>query len=199
VFQTADIIAIYGTSWVSRLISFFTGGPSHVAIVVKFGSSKVLFESTSLNQSKCLYHNKVVSGCQFSSPLAIIEQAIQDGGYVEVWRVAEGRKVSTSLMDRMAFSFVRRGARYDLRGALRSGTRIVKRWWMPASNAHRLFCSAAVYELLEVVGLVNQDNSAKYSPAKLMRTLREQGTYRKIDEITQYNWLERSGGEYCSR
>lgn len=196
-FQSSDIIAVYGTSFVSRVIRLLTWGPSHVGCVVNHGEKKVLFESTSLNETKCLYHDRVVVGCQFSDPMEVIGHVVASGGWVEVWRVAEGREVDTRPMDRLAFSLVRRGVRYDYSGAFYSGTRIVKRWWMPAERAHSLFCSAAVYGLLEVCGLVNQDNAAKYSPARLMRLLRSQGTYRKIDEITRDNWLERSSDMYC--
>lgn len=197
-FQPSDLLFVYGTSWVSRVIRLFTWGPSHVGCVVRHGNKRVLFESTSLNDTKCLYSDRIVVGCQFSEPLAIIGRVVADGGRVEVWRVAEGREVDTTLMDRLAFSLVRRGASYDYLGALRSGTKVIRRWWMPDEGAHSLFCSAAVYELLEVSGLVNQDNAGKYSPAKLLRLLRSQGTYRKIDEITRDNWLERSSHRYCS-
>ncbi|MCP9473346.1 MAG: hypothetical protein NNA30_11490 [Nitrospira sp.] len=193
--EAGDILAFHGTDWLSLMIRFWTFGPSHVGIIVDHGRHLVLFEATSRNATDCLFAGTRVSGAQFSNPHERIGSCIRDGGFVDIWKPAAGAEpdpLQRHRMEKLALRLVMIGAGYDYSGALLSGTRIASRFdfLLPEERRYQLFCSSAVHQILETAGMVNKDNSSRYSPARLMRMLNRQGIYRRFLRINRDNWEE---------
>ena len=91
----------------------------------------------------------------------------------------------------MIRDFVFIQATYDTIGALISGTRLFKRTrlipflskWLRI-DLDALFCSEMIAAILQRTGHMNRDNPTKFSPATLVRTLVNQGTYKMAGELS---------------
>ena len=170
--QPGDVVACWGTDWVSRVISLMTVSvlppwgwcwpPSHVAIISGDGE---WFESTTLVGS--------ARGVQSHAPA---ERWVAYRGCCVVLRptvtlTPEQRERMHSELQQMVNS----GVPYDLTGAVLSGTRLV-RYVVPASE-RRLFCSELVARVLMTVGLMNWASPAGFSPGRLCRELVKSGAF----------------------
>lgn len=187
-FEPGDIIAFYGSDWRSRVIELATWGPSHVGIVSEWpldappsvGSyviKHVLVESTTLCRHPCLETGKHFDGVQVQDPWNRIEDY---QGRAKLFRLAPHRKLTDAQRDDLtAFLSDWIGRPYDMRGALWSGTKILK-WLprMPYSDLGSLFCSEMIVGVLQQLGHVCVSyNAGKFSPASMMWLLLESGVY----------------------
>ena len=183
--EPGDILAFYGDGFSSRLIELVTWGPSHVGIVAKWEvpdidgdwvSRIVLVESTSLCVRPCLVAGQHISGVQAQDPW----QRIGDyNGQVRRYRLADHWTLGSDEEDLLT-AMCRRwmGRSYDYRGALWSGTKILK--WLPRlpySDLGSLFCSELIAACLQRLGRLCVSNAGVFNPGSLVRTLVKSGVY----------------------
>ena len=179
---TGDVIACWGTDWVSLLISLMTinilppwswrlvWGPSHVAIIHCDSNGKPWwYESTMMVDGKC--------GVQAHEP-------------AERWAAYKGRCVVYQInprelgpgdseeMGRQLLWFLQRQTTYDIVGALLSGTRILR--WFTVAGDSSLFCSEMVCEVLQSVGVINRQSATALNPLRLIRQLVTNGTHHYL-------------------
>lgn len=199
--QCGDIFACWGTDRISRMISLETSslfgpsglrfGPSHVAIAAnRFNPDSLRqywYESTTLTQRPCLDAGRPVSGAQVHPIEDRIHDYLQAGGTVVVYRLTEIDRMShdeqMKLVD-MLQSFTggpdHSPKTYDTVGAICSGTRYVKRFTAWRNQLDNLFCSELIAAVLQRLCRLCRRNPADYTPARLLRSLVTQGTYRKL-------------------
>ena len=185
--QPGDILACYGTDRVSRTISLATAslrrpqrlwaGPSHVGLVVAHPSrGLILVESTSLCEHDCLFQGRRVSGVQGHYPETRINDYLADGGHVDVWRLNPfwnlSEEESGELTTVLFRDFVNRHSRYDMRGAITSGTRFLCKLlsWLE-TDLETVFCSELIAFALMRLHRMPLSNATQYSPARLLRRL----------------------------
>lgn len=206
---SGDIIACYGTDAVSRMISLGTSSllaprgtriaPSHVAIIADFDGSPLWCESTMLSERQCLLSHRLVRGVQVHPPEGRIRDYVDRGGRVVVFRLSPIDTLTAeegAMITQMIRGFVSVQATYDTIGALISGTRIFKRTRIVPLLSHwlridldALFCSEMIAAILQRIGRMNRDNPTKFSPASLVRTVVNQGTYQLAGEL----WANEKG------
>jgi len=199
-----DVLACYGTDVVSRIISLGTSSllaprgtrfaPSHVAIVAEIDGDRLWCESTMHSERECILSRRLVRGVQVHYAEDRVRDYVERGGRVVVFRLSpidalthEEQKTITQIIR----DFVSVQATYDTIGALISGTRIFKRTrlipllsnWLPI-DLDALFCSEMIAAILQRAGRMNRDNPTKFSPANLVRTLVNQGTYKIGGELS---------------
>jgi hypothetical protein len=185
--KPGDILACYGTDRVSRTISFGTAsvrrprrlwlGPSHVGIVVEHPSRGLLVvESTSLCDHPCVFQGRRVSGAQAHYPEQRIGDYLTAGGRVDVWRLnpfwAFSDGESAEITQLLCRYFVGRHLRYDMRGAITSGTRVLCKVlsWLE-TDLETVFCSELLAFALMRLHRLPLDNATQFSPARLLRRL----------------------------
>lgn len=157
-------------------------GPSHVAIACQHGKSVLWVESTMLCPRPCLIRDKFVKGCQAHDPQHRIDDYLKAGGRVDLYRLSPIDQLSQA--DRVLLStilidhHVDMRVDYDLLDALFSGTLIGRRLAHLFGTHKRAFCSELIAKVLMRVGRMNRGNPNKYSPARLLRRLVRDGTYR---------------------
>ena len=93
-FQPGDLVACYGSDWISRVIQWVTWspfstselrlGPSHVAIMTESDRGLLWVESTTLCPHPCVVRGELVSGCQAHEPSNRIQDYLSMGGSVAV-------------------------------------------------------------------------------------------------------------------
>ena len=199
--QCGDIFACWGTDRISRLISLETSslfgpaglrfGPSHVAIAAnRWHPDSVYpywYESTMLAKRPCLDAGRPVSGAQVHMIGDRIADYLSAGGTVVVYRLTEIDRMSLDeqmkLVD-MLQTFTggpdRSPVTYDTVGALCSGTRYVKRFTAWRNQLDNLFCSELIAAVLQRLCRLCRRNPAQFTPARLLRSLVTQGTYREL-------------------
>jgi hypothetical protein len=190
-FQPLDIVACFGADITSRTISWATAsplapsrlriGPSHVAVICEFQGQSVWIESTSQCSHPCLVHGEIMTGCQAHKPETRIDDYVQQGGCIDLYRLSPVDQLSqreSALLTRILLRhFVGRRVTYDFGGALLSGTRLFKHTrLLPGADLHSLFCSELAAKVLMRLGRLNRDNPTKYNPASLLRQLVREGT-----------------------
>lgn len=194
-FQPGDIAACYGTDWTSRLIRWGTCsifppaplrlGPSHVALLCRWRERMIWVESTTLCQHPCLFHQRPVSGVQAHAPEERIGDYVRQHGWVEIYRLTqfhrlcpqESRLLTKLLLD----EFLGVELRYDLRGAMLSGTRLLQLTrCFPGADLEELFCSELVAAVVMRMQRMNHSNPSRYNPARLLRELVHLGKYQKV-------------------
>ena len=192
-FEPGDIVACYGNDWVSRTVSATTSsvvgpaglriGPSHVAMICQYRDRHLWVESTTMCDHPCEVHCEPVDGAQAHVPANRIADYVGDGGRVEVYRLVGLNKLASSestLLTRILLRHVLGRRRdYDLRGALLSGTKLLR--FLPGAKLDDLFCSELVAALLMRLGRMNHSNPARYHPGRLLRELVRTGVYRRVD------------------
>lgn len=195
--ENLDIFACWGSCAASRVISYGTSslfgpkrlkfGPSHVAMSVylkPFGY--VWLESTSLCTRPCLYHNVQKSGIQVHRPVDRIDDYLNQGGRIDVYRLTQIDRVhscETSKLTEVCWDLIYANASYDLGHALISGTRVFKySRLLPGADLEQLFCSELCAAILQAMGRMNRIDPGVYNPACLLRTLIRQGTYRFLTD-----------------
>lgn len=192
-YEAGDLVACYGTNAASRFISAITAqptapgglrwGPSHVAIVCKYRDRDLWVESTTMCDHPCEIQCEPVDGVQAHIPQNRIADYVSSGGRVDVYRLVGLNKLSeaeSKLLTQIVLRHLlgRRRA-YDLRGALISGTRLLR--LIPGAKLEDLFCSELVAAVLMRLGRMNHSNPARYHPARLLRELVRTGVYRRVD------------------
>jgi len=194
--EPGDLAACYGADAASRVIRWGTFspfgpsglrfGPSHVAIICQYGGQPLWVEATTLCRRPCLVREQVVSGAQAHDPDERVADYENDDGRVERYRLTEISSLSSDesqLLSRILIGhFVRRGRRYDLCGALLSGTRAFQLSRLfPAADLASLFCSELVAAVLMRLNRMNHANPTRFNPARLLRELVRTGKYRRLE------------------
>lgn len=194
-FEPGDIAACYAPDWTGRLISLGTAsllaprglriGPSHVALFCERQGEILWMESTTLCPRPCLVRGQPVSGTQAHPVADRIDDYVRIGGRVDLYRLTplnvltplESRLLTSLLFDQILAP----GVRYDLPGALLSGTRLFQLSRLfPGADLERLFCSELVAALLMRLGRMNRSNPTRFNPARLLRHLVRTGSYRRV-------------------
>lgn len=184
-FEPGDIVAFYGSEWRSRVIELVTGGPSHVGIVCEwpladpsggYETRNLLIESTTMCQRPCVIAGRRIEGVQAQFPWDRINDY---GGQATIYRLADHWQLNDAERDDFSdLAGVWMGRPYDFRGALWSGTRILKFLpRMPYSDLGTLFCSELIAACLQRLGRLCVTNAGFFNPASLLRTLVKSGVY----------------------
>lgn len=195
-FQPGDIAACWGRDWPGMGVSFATAsllapaglrwGPSHVAVLTQHAGRSLWVESTTLAPRACLVRGRRTAGIQVHRPADRIRDYLTVGGRVSLYRLVPIESLSSAeaaLLDRILLEHLVPGtAPYDLGGAILSGTRVFH-WTrlFPGADLARLFCSELVAAVLMRLGRLQRGNPTRYHPARLLRTLVRNGTYRRLD------------------
>lgn len=194
-FQPGDLAACYGTDVASRLISLGTSSllappglrwaPSHIALLCTHGEGRLWVESTTLAPRPCRLQQRCVSGVQAHLPAARIADYCRAGGRVDLYRLVEIESLSRDedrLLTRILLVHLVGTSRpYDLAGALLSGTRLFQLSRLfPGADLQQLFCSELAAAVLMRLGRLGRDNPTRFHPARLLRTLVRNGTYRRV-------------------
>jgi hypothetical protein len=197
-YEPGDLFACHGMDRAARVIRWGTCspwaprglrlGPSHVAVCGSMavpGSELrqvVWIESTTLSRLPCLVRGEPTAGMQVHYPSQRIAEYRAAGGRVDLYRLAKIQALDddeAALLNRILLEhFVRAGVRYDMRGAILSGARLLK--WagcLPSANLDQLFCSEVCAAVLMRLGRMNHENPTRFNPASLLRELVGQGVY----------------------
>lgn len=193
--EPGDLAACYGTDAASRVIRCATWsplgpaglrfGPSHVAMICRCAGRPLWVEATTLCSRPCVIRQLVTGGAQAHDPESRIKDYEAAGGFVERFRLTDINALSreeSRLLSRILIGhFVHRGRRYDLGGALLSGTRVfqVTRLF-PAADLDSLFCSELVAAVLMRLNRMNHANPTRFNPSRLLRELVRAGKYRCV-------------------
>jgi len=138
----------------------------------------LLYESTTLNDQPCVIRGRQLPGVQAQEPAERI--AAYDGRVwlyrlTPPWRSDFTAERSTRLTGHL---LARIGQQYDGRGAVLSGTRVIKHLWAwRRVDRSSLFCSEYLAAVLQHVGLFPISNASKITPAALIRQLVEAEVY----------------------
>lgn len=199
--QCGDIFACWGTDAISRMISLETSslrgpaglrfGPSHVAIAAnRWHPDSVYpywYESTSIAKRPCLDAGRIVSGAQVHQIWDRIHDYTVAGGTVVVYRLtdidamnAEEQLHLVDMLQKFTGRPDRQPVTYDTVGAICSGTRVVRRISAWRNQLDNLFCSELIAAVLQRLCRLCRRNPADYTPARLLRALVTQGTYRRL-------------------
>lgn len=199
-FEPLDIAACYGTGFTAQAISYGTAsllapprlriGPSHVAVLCEFHGRMVWIESTTLCEHPCVIMARPINGCQAHLPEMRIQDYLQTGGRVDLYRLSPIEKLSTEeshLLTRILVRhFIGQQVSYDLGGALLSGTRLFKRTrLLPSADLNELFCSELVAAVCMRLGRMNRSNPTRFNPACLLRELVRPGTFQFCHSFTK--------------
>ena len=192
-FEPGDLVACYGADIASRCISTITAspiapkhlrlGPSHIAIVCRYRDRDLWVESTTMCDHPCEIRCERTNGVQAHLPENRIADYTERSGQVDVYRLVGLNKLSAAesatLTQIVLHHLLGRRRSYDMRGALLSGTRLLR--YLPAAKLEDLFCSELVAALLMRLGRMNHSNPARYHPARLLRELVRTGVYTRFD------------------
>lgn len=193
-FRAGDIAACYGADLTSRFIRLQTGslisrprlGPSHVAIIVpsQLSPSKLDYlwcESTTMCRRPCSMQKRWVDGVQLHNPHGRIDDYLQPGGRVDLYRIAPFWQLNMSEMGLLTTTALDcLGLHYDMPGALLSGTRLCSRILQPRECLSSFFCSELLAVMLMRIGLINHSHPRRYNPARLIRELLRTDKYRLV-------------------
>lgn len=198
-FLPGDIAACHGADWMSRCIRWGTAslirspriGPSHVAMIAALPIADLhrepqelyWWESTTLCHRPCLLAEQCVSGVQVHSPADRISDYVAAGGRVDIYRLAHFHRLDRReelLLATLLTSLM--GSRYDMTGALLSGTRVFQLTRLfPGADLHSLFCSEMLAAVLMRLNRMNHDNPTRFNPARLLRVLVRTGLYARVE------------------
>lgn len=175
--KAGDIIGFSGTGIVSDVINVSTQGiprwgVSHVGIVADYKDDLVLFESTSLSPTNCIIQKKKVKGVQ----AARLEDITLRGG--KIWHYPLYRELySADRLKLNRFLMSKMGARYDYRGAIRSGGLLVRflAHILKGQDLEQLFCSELTAACFNHVGIIPTSDASSYSPNAFVRRSTRQG------------------------
>lgn len=193
-FLPFDLFVCWGTDKVSRFISAVTSwpfgpprlriGPAHVAFCVDWYNHPLWAESTGICKHPCLYHNAVISGCQFHNIADRIEDYVKIGGRVDVYRLAPMWQLKADqtreLLSVVCNEYVGKEVGYDLDGAMFSALRVWKLLDVvlgvfPNADTNQLFCSEWAAHLLMYFNRLPLSNCSKFTPAELARAMVNNG------------------------
>ena len=194
-FQTGDVAACFGTDAAARIITLGTAsplaprglrlGPSHVAILCEHRGMPLWVESTTLCRHKCSVRGEPTAGVQAHTPMLRVGDYREAGGRVDVYRLTGVNRLSGEerrLLHRILIGhLLGRGGRYDLPGAILSGTRLLR--LLPGAKLNELFCSELVAAVLMRLGRMNHANPARFHPARLLRDLVRTGKASRVASL----------------
>lgn len=190
--EPGDIFACWGSDWISRGISLPTSSligprglrwaPSHVAIACqRFAPNEsqcFWWESTSLTDRPCLESHRTVSGVQVHTIGARMQDYLQAGGRVSVYRLSRFDKLShDERIDLRLFLYGLIAEEYDTLGAVVSGTRLIRHVTLWRNQLDTMFCSEMIAVVLQWLTLMCRENPSVFTPGRLLRQLVTQGTY----------------------
>ena len=206
-FSPGDLLFFSSPDWVSRGIALATCSPrqlwrghwfSHVGVVAEYEPSNrmryesaMLYETTMLCKQPCVVRGEVVKGAQLHFIWSRIEK---HDGYVWVMRPKrplsprQARKLREFLTDG-----IERRLPYDTRGAVRSGTRLIKYLSRFNEDLDAIFCSEWALAGLEEADVVGDRNASTYSPASLAAWLEWIGKYHAPELIKPKRERESNG------
>lgn len=173
--QSGDVIAFDGWHWVSRIIAWFVGFPTHIGVVKRINSNgRVLVqESTSLNGV----------GGVVERPLSDIVRTYN--GEVYHIPLSSHAREQLDIKRFQAFLDSCKGKKYDTLGALTCWMRLIP--WIPESF-QRLFCSEMVVGSLEDGGLVSK-NASRTTPKDVLTLRDRNGKFiYDIAHSTRLDW-----------
>ncbi len=174
--QAGDILAFYGRGFISRAIEIATLGPSHVAQIAEDPHvGLVLWEATTLCELPDLYEGKQKNGVQAHDPFDRVRS--YEG---EIYRLRPTVLWKFNAADKVLQQWVCRtlhAATYDYEGAGLSGTRFIKRHWLPYPNFHAVFCSEFCVATLMRLSRPLAGNPRGYNPAGMVRAIQNCGAY----------------------
>ena len=206
--QAGDVFACWGSDLMSKVISLETSSPlgpaqmrwapSHVAMACprwfpRHHLECYWWESTTMTQRHCLEAEQPVSGCQVHRIRERLQDYVFAGGNVSVYRLTEFDSLTShEVMQLRALlgqcvgdgeDLDRRPVTYDTAGALCSGTRVVRRFSAWRNQLDSLFCSELLAAVLQRLGRLCRENPSAFTPARLLRRLLSEGTYRLHTEF----------------
>lgn len=183
--KPGDLLFFYGNDWTSKVITYYTWGPSHVGIVVDsslmqlldpHGSKLALLESTTMCPTPCLKTGNHINGIQIQD---IPTRIAQYGTAPTFLKLRDECALNhTALQDFHCYARRVVGKNYDLPNAILSATNILK--YLVTPDINTLFCSALVARLLMLVNKMNWANPEIYSPASLKRALLSTAVYERV-------------------
>ena len=197
-YQPGDIVACYGHDLTSRIISWGTAslvaprrlslGPSHVAMLCHYEGAPLWVESTTLCSTPCVIRGQLVAGAQAHFPDDRIDDYAASGGRAELYRLSPLMQLSLKecklLNGLLIEQLVKKRVRYDLAGAIFSGTRAFQLTRLfPGADLNELFCSELVAAVSMRLGRMNHGNPTRFNPARLLRELVRHGTYRHVGQL----------------
>lgn len=204
-----DLFACWGADWLSRCISLETSSvfgpadvrwaPSHVGLAcphLRDNPKQCLWwESTTLSARPCLLAGSPVRGCQVHPITERLIDYLRPGGRVRVYRLTsldalsweEVRQLHAMLLEFVS-QYDEPPISYDTAGALLSGTRIVRRFSVWRNQLESLFCSELIAAVLQRLNRLCRQNPAAFTPGRLVRCLRHQGTYRLHGTFDKRGW-----------
>lgn len=179
--KAGDVIGFSGRSWLSAGINVATYGLplvsiSHVGVMAHTPQHRLLiFESTQLDGDEpCEITREPILGTQAHTLERILE--LYRG---RVWHYPFYRPLYPWEENRLTrFLMATIGVTYDLTGAMRAGG--VGLSWVESlfreQDLTTIFCSEWVAAAYAFVGLHRTDNVSRWSPNRLVRRLRSDGT-----------------------
>ena len=196
--QPGDILACWGGDLLSRVVSLGTCWPvgptslwlppSHVAVICDYRDQPCWVESTTLCRHSCLVSGKPIEGVQAHLPELRIDDYLEHGGRVELYRLSPIDSLSSAesdLLTRILFRYLVGRVRYDKRRAALSGSKVF--WLMqsclPRSSREEMFCSQLIARLLMRLNRLNRANPAWYNPGRLLRRVCWDGTYERVGVV----------------
>ena len=181
--KVGDLIFFHGNDRVSKIIRYYTWGPSHVGIVVNDASigingaqgNLVLLESTTMCPTPCLRQGIKVDGIQVQDIKTRIAQYGTAPDFLQLRDECNFCPQDAVKFHHHAKQMI--GKKYDIPAALVSATNILK--YLVTPDIETLFCSALVARLLMLMNLMNWKNPEIYTPAGLRQTLLKTAVYRE--------------------
>jgi hypothetical protein len=180
VFKPGDIIGYSGQGWISTIINLGSyglpwNGLSHVGIVgwKSRGGGHLVFESTSLCDIPCEITGLRVKGVQAHT----IEDSVREYRG-KVWHYPLYRSLYNHEIGRLVASLTKAvGVPYDVKGAVRAGGVGLSALeaLLRGQDLSLLFCSEFVAAMLACTGVFPTTNASRWSPNRLVRTLRRHG------------------------
>ena len=194
--RCGDIVACWGTDWVSRRISLVTSslrgprelrwGPSHVAIIGRYNGREAWYESTTKCKHPCLATGDFVQGFQVQCPYERVSDYLERRGVVRVYRPSPfaSRALNVDLLNELLRVALTLNLQYSYKGAALSATSLLKHSRLiPGVDLDDVFCSEIVSVIAQNLGLQNKSDPRHYTPASLLRTLCQPGTYQLNQEL----------------
>lgn len=180
--KTGDIVAFSGFGRTSVIVNLVTYGipywsASHVGIIGEHGGEQLLFESTTLSNIPCVIQERSFQGVQ---AVHLEDRVLSYDG--RAWLYPIYRPLFGFEADRLnEFLHQQVGVPYDMVGGMRSAG--VGLSWIESrlrgEDLELLFCSELVAAAHNLIGLLQTENSSRWSPNKLIRHERRARTLRR--------------------
>ena len=198
-YQPGDILFFSGNDAVSRFIKGWTlSWWSHVGIVARTSNydlsvarsegitlpftediglpRNLIYESTNLMDAPCILTQKPVDGVQVHDPY---QRTYGYSGTIWRWRLTRDFELNQDEQHKLVRALLRHvGTDYDMRGAIKSGSRWLKQRLWPRADLTTMFCSEYVARSLQVVGRLPLVNPSGLTPGGLYRRLKTSGVYQ---------------------